>query len=707
MAYQPLSTALSRALALRLNPDSSLLGSGLNLTVSPTASASSRLVLPGIQTIGSQATALGLGFGSSRFLADPENAAFFSSGGGPVVSGGGLIRGSATAHAATSGQNPASSEATAVNIGLGRLDFISRGGGPLRIGTGSEPFAATATAAGRSLLAPETATRLNAQLTAIARVRGLEGEPGADALPAAAIPTVHGQSDNTVRATAVLDADPGPTATAGRAVADARGIEGYRVMALSEPAVTAIVGGDATAVLKLLTAPAPISSSLDLAATAIGIDQALLRGPSVGAVVFRGAGLATLSLPAAFTPQSTQLRSLQGIGISTSTVESNGADTQVLGQGGFAAPGSGGFQPGMDAAGIDRSTILTGSGGDVVIGRIVRETDRGVDANGDGIVSPGVFLDASALQGGEGGFEGIRNSVINTGAGDDLVGIGQREEAPIPGSSASASRIDTGSGNDILLLDRARNSILDGGSGDDVVVVSGVAHDNRLQGGFGDDLVGVAAGDGNRLDGGYGHDQVIGGTGRNTFLQSNAGAALDAAGPDSALGSAGRASGPGPTDPAFAERLTDPGFWSPLSEEKKQTLWNEGTWREGDLSWREDRFANFDAARGDVLELSSSLGSISQTLWDSQGALLGVQGGALLVRDGTPGSQLGVVVGTLQEIRSLGIGSPSLAYATDSRQLMFDADGDWRSGGGLSLGSVSMVDPSALSKASFRFGSGA
>ena len=76
-----------------------------------------------------------------------------------------------------------------------------------------------------------------------------------------------------------------------------------------------------------------------------------------------------------------------------------------------------------------------------------------------------------------------------------------------------------------------------------------------------------------------------------------------------------------------------------------------------------------------------------------------------MVRDGPQTSQIGLVVGSLADIRSLGIGSPSLAYATDTRQLMYDADGDW-SKGSRSLGTVTMADPAALTKSSIQFGSG-
>ena len=63
-----------------------------------------------------------------------------------------------------------------------------------------------------------------------------------------------------------------------------------------------------------------------------------------------------------------------------------------------------------------------------------------------------------------------------------------------------------------------------------------------------------------------------------------------------------------------------------------------------------------------------------------------------------PASAIGVVVGSLEAITHLGVGAPTLAYATDTHQLMYDADGDW-SGGSLSIGSVTLGDAwgSALS----------
>ena len=549
MEFQPITTALSRAVALQLDQGTTYLGGGLQLTIAPSAQASNRVIEPALQPIGSIATALGLGLGSSRFLASPGNAAFFSSPGLSVVTGGGSIDGTAAATANTTGRNNNTADATAVNIGLANLDVISRGGAVLQIGSTAAPLSASAIAASRSLLSPQATPLLAAQLSALATVRGLEGAapdapatlrtelatlrtepstPVGTAAPRgfASLPTFYGQPSAAVKAAATLNLDPGPTATEARAVADAKGIEGYRVFALAPglaatPGTPALVAGIATASLDLVGAPPTPALPAELSATAIGIDRSEVRGPGSGPVVFQGAGLALLNTPALLPPESLNLQSLQGIGIARSDLQSNGGDATVVGGGGFAAPNSGGLLPAMDAAGIDRSTILTGSGNDTVMGRIYTEQQAGVDANGDGVMAPNVFLDASALTGGQGGFDGIRNSVINTGSGNDGVF-----------GSSSGSAIDAGSGNDLIQLDRARTSSLEGGFGNDSVKVTDLALDTSFRGGFGNDTVQVANGDRNRLDGGYGQDLVNGGTAmQTTFIQSNAGAALDAASP--------------------------------------------------------------------------------------------------------------------------------------------------------------------------------
>jgi hypothetical protein len=108
-----------------------------------------------------------------------------------------------------------------------------------------------------------------------------------------------------------------------------------------------------------------------------------------------------------------------------------------------------------------------------------------------------------------------------------------------------------------------------------------------------------------------------------------------------------------------------------------------------------------------VLHLSDTLGSISQELWNTKGAIFGVgRNGDLTVTEASAdgSNRVGLVVGSLADIQKLGIGSPTLAYATDTRQLMFDADGNW-SGGSQSLGTINLASGTNLQRANIQFGS--
>lgn len=75
-----------------------------------------------------------------------------------------------------------------------------------------------------------------------------------------------------------------------------------------------------------------------------------------------------------------------------------------------------------------------------------------------------------------------------------------------------------------------------------------------------------------------------------------------------------------------------------------------------------DTVRNFQAGSdGDILEISNSLASITQELWDTKGALYGVNssGGLTITEASADGSnKVGVVVGTLADIQRLGLGSP-------------------------------------------------
>lgn len=665
---EPMAGTLSRAVALRFAPNSQIqAGMALDLSITPTASASQRN-LQSLQPVDASATALGLGFGNSRFLADPGNHEFFNTPGLSLVTGGGQINGQARATASALGPGAVAADANAINIAIANANLLSRSGDPLRIGSEQNPFLAMATAAGHALQAAEPtvfgADAAAVALQATARVRGLEGTPAADISPT---PSFQGQPIAVVEAVARLNPGTDSSLDEGSgALADAKGLEGYEVMALPGrvgSALVAQVGGVATARLDLPGSIGSADQAPVLLGSAIGIDNSTILGPANGALVVVGKGIASLdngvdaSLQAQAPTAGDELNrvGLEGVGIHRSTVMANGGDVQVIGLGGVASARTLGSGSSADAAGIDASTVWSGAGNDWVEGR--------------SLVT--------------GSFDGIRNSSINTGSGNDQVE-----------GTANSSQIHGGTGNDAIALDRARDCLLDGSFGSDLISLGQGSQANHLQGGFGNDQLVSIGGTGNRLDGGFGQDQLgASDGGGETFVQSNAGAALRAA--DSRT---------------FAERLTDPAFWATLNDTAKQDLWQTGRWMQGGtVAGQVDVMSGFDPGRGDKLEISSSLAGFTQEIWNNQGGLFSFDNGQLVRQQdplAAPGagqvSPIGLVVGTLAEIRSLGIGSPTIAYASDTHQLMFDADGDW-SQGSISMGSVTMANQAAsLQKADIR-----
>ena len=673
----PSVVALSRTLALRFAPDSEFwAGSSLNLTTSPSANATAR-------TIGSpdptsaQAQAFGLGTGASRYYATPENSAYFNSPNLSIYSGGGLIQGNAVATAFASGRGDTNADAQAINVGLANVGYLARFNGKLELGTSANPFTASASAATDSSLAPLVSSPPPlTSLKANAVVRGLEGN-GTQLTP-----VFYGQPNAAVAAEATLNFSTWPIATKAAASADAKGLEGYTIKAVpgGDGNGQASISGEATARLTLKGTPTGAISQLDLSGNAIGIDHSSIFGAPTLNTNVTGLGLALLDVTkTGLTPDQVNLGSLQGIGILASEINTNRGNDWVIGRGGYADFGFSQGTPGLrDAAGIDQSSINTGMGSDTVYGAILNEQDLNLDVNGDGFIQAATFLDASARNPSiQGGFDGIRNSSVNTGLdGDTILG------------SSNNSSLVASLGDDLIDLSRAKDSTLDGGQGNDVISVDQLALNNQLSGDFGDDLLAVTAGDGNRLDGGFGQDVSLGGTGQDAFVQSNAGAAYQAASSD-----------------AFARALTDDLFWSGLSGQQKNDLWATGDYIvAGHTLGSVDTMSNFIAGNaGDTLEVSASLASIDQGLWTSSAtALFDVVGGNLHSLEGGTNTKLGVVVDTLAEIKSLGIGAPSIAYATDTHQLMFDADGDWKQGS-ISLGTVNMSNAADLKKSNFAF----
>ena len=684
MALPPV-IALSRTLALRFAPDSEFwAGSTLNLTTSPSASATGRTVL-GADPTSALAQAFGLGVGASRYYATPENSAYFNSPNLSIYSGGGLIQGNAVANAFASGLGDTNADAQVINVGLANVGYLARFNGKLEIGTGANPvlgisanpFTASASAGTDSALAPLVSdppplTTLNAN----ALVRGLEGNG------AILTPVFYGQPNATVAADATLNFSSWPIGTKATASADAKGLEGYTIKAVpgGDGTGQATISGDATARLTLKGTPSGPLQQLDLSGNAIGIDHSSIFGAPTLNTAVSGLGLALLDASqTALKPADVNLKSLQGIGLLASDINTNGGNDTISGVGGYADFGFSSGTPGLrDAAGIDRSTINTGLGNDTVYGAILNEKEVGLDVNGDGSIASTTFLDASARNPLiAGGFDGIRNSVVNMGLGSDAI-LG----------TSNQSSLDASLGNDVIDLARSKDSNLDGGQGNDVIQVDQLAVGNTFAGGFGNDRLALTAGDGNRLDGGFGQDLIGCGSGQDTVAQSNAGACYDAA-----------------SSTQFASALADDHFWNGLTASQKDDLWSSGNFVVGgQLLGQIDTTSDFVAGvGGDTLELSASLASINESLWQSSAtALFDVVAGSLHALDGGTSTKLGVVVDTLSEIKSLGIGAPSMAYATDTHQLMFDADGDWKQGS-VSLGTVNMTNASDLKKSNFAF----
>ncbi len=688
------TTATSRSVALRFEPDSDLLaGSFLRLTTSPSASATARTI-EGSELTAANATARGIGAGSSRYYEALVDERFFNSLNLSIASGGGLIDGDAVASAFASGRGDTRADALATNVGLANLSYLDRYGGALLIGSNASPLSARASAGTASVLGPLPGTTPTATITANATVRGLEGEADPARLRGGNL-SFYGQPNAAVRAVSELRLANEGVNLRAQGSADAAGIENYTIKAVpfGNGDGSASLSGEASADLRLIGGPVDQGDTVSLNGTAIGNDRSLLYGAPTLDTTITGRGIATVDAASAkaagLQADQVELQQLQGIGISGSQLFTNQGNDLIRGFGGIAAPQLSLAAAGnVDTAGIDATGMYTGLGDDIIFGKILTEIEADFDADGDGILDGSVFLDRSAQDGSIGGFDGLRNSTANTGIGNDLIA-----------GSSNGSHLYTSIGNDAIDLDRAKASSLWGGIGDDLLRIGGAdgrggpSINNVLWGGIGNDILQVGSGDGSVLDGGYGQDVMTGGSGVDRFILSEGGAAILAA-----------------SSSFLGKDLADQPLWANLSPTQKETLWdtgvllnNAGNEQLGSI----DTIRNFQAGDGgDVLEISNSLASVTQELWEQKGAIFGVDAmGSLSVQEASAdgSNRVGIVVGTLADIQRLGMGSPSIAFATDTRQLMFDADGNW-SQGSISLGTVNVASGS-LNKSNFAFGS--
>jgi hypothetical protein len=660
-------------------------GTGIQLQVNPSATATARTI-EGVGPILASATAYGLGAGYSRYYEGLPSPDLFNSPNLFIQSGGGLVQGHAESSARSEGRGDQTASALATNVGLANLTYLDRVGAPLLIGTPSQRFTATAYATNRSALGPTDPTSPpTSNLTANAVVRGVEGS-GSDSTFGTSI---LGQPVANVGAEANLDFCAPEHNLHATGQADAVGIERTLVKAVPNGSGNnaAQIGGDAIATLNLSGGTTATVQKLDLSSTAIGVDHSRIFGAPTLNTTVSGGGLATIKGTAQdgliLDPASARLSDLKGIGIACSEIFTGRGDDAILASGGFAnakgyamAPGS---QP--DAAGIDGSVIATGMGNDLLFGTVLNEVEANEDANGDGVLAAGVFLDRSANDSAfPAGFDGIRNTSFDGGLGNDSVR-----------GSSNGSAFEGAMGNDAIDLDRARNSSLWGGMDNDLLRVNGASENVSYWGSLGNDTLKAGNGSGNKLDGGLGIDISEGGSGTDFFLLGDSAASLTATSNDQTNST-----------------LLSAGYWQSLSDAQKQALWSSGQVRDttGNLIGGVDTINNFQAgAGGDVLEINGALASLTNDLWRNQGAIFSVDNkGALSVQEGSSGSnRIGVVVGTLADIQKMGMCSPNIAFATDTHQLLYDADGDWRKGT-ISMGTLNIAGNGKLSKDNLSFG---
>ena len=303
-----------------------------------------------------------------------------------------------------------------------------------------------------------------------------------------------------------------------------------------------------------------------LSADAVGIGQAEVMISGTGFVDSTGAAtLVVDSAGALMDGQDHAVRAV-GYGVHASTVVSDGnGDTDIIGRGlvdadfGQWAGFTGKELDQFVAMGFNDTTVILGKGNDQVLGVATQNltlSDEFV-STGDGAnalsqtlrQSAGIYKSAVNTGSGddlvEGRVEGtavlddtrgIVESFVDTGSGDDLV-EGRVEGTAVLDDTRCIveSFVDTGTGNDVvrgsiresvvhggsgddrLELSQGYGSIIDGGSGDDRIAIEGISADMQLFGGTGEDI--MIGGTGNdTLSGGTGSDVLRGGKGADTFV---------------------------------------------------------------------------------------------------------------------------------------------------------------------------------------------
>jgi hypothetical protein len=583
----------------------------------------------------------------------------------------GSINGLSEAIAKTTSSNDATTEAVAVNIGLGNLDLESVDSSTINIGTEQNPFEARALATSASNAADVCGCYYGtfSKLKATAIARGIENQLEGNTK------TILGQPVANVAATAHIAPLTTNSAVQGRALADAVALQGVNLTTTPNGNGNglATVVGNATAttgmkgvVPKDLAVPGPHEPALTFFGSAIGIDAGTvdlvgsIEGNMGAKNYIKGSANTVLDVQDdeylvnshVFDEECIET-DLTAIGIRNADITTGSKDDQIIGTAGIQT-GEAILQEDtsdLDLAAIRNTDIRTGLGNDVVVGEITSLPKADV-------------FDTTTSKLAFNGFEGgTKNATVDKDpdinqANTVSTGIGNDS---ISGTGARDYIFEGGIGNDHIDLDNAWNTQLIGGLGNDKLIANGTTENLMLFGDIGRDYLEGGYGDGGHfsgndyIDGGAGIDVSRGNGGSDTFVYSYGPGALN-----------------GTADQYINNELLDEESWSTLSVADKNMILGE--------TERILDFTSGTESSGDVLQLSSSLATITSEQWHAEGVIMT----AAQAENPLYANRIGVVVDSLDNIQQMGSNTRNYAIAVNqdgtNGMVIFDADGNFKDG---------------------------
>lgn len=630
--------------------------------------------------------------------------------------GGGQVDASASATSEAVANGRTLSVARAVNVGVANVRWFDRVGQTLQLGSTAAPFLAeSAASAGNIGLDPSAASfpDASAVLESLATSIGFDGSGSGTTSPGNAI--FAGQPNAVVAATASLDISNVDVRVdaSGTATTTAIGIRDYTIAPTvplplaptslvapsALPSASTQISGVATTRLSVrgrsATAVVPATTQIQLAGEARGIQAATIRTQAAGDATIQGSALAAVGRDGSSSPTGITLNGLTAYGINGSTITGGSSNTDISGSAGMVVDPSLATSGSFDQAGISDTQILLANGNDSIVGTLysVDQLATQLGLSAAEVQAANAFLATQLVDASDAPFAGLRRVYASLGRGDNSVS----------GSSLDSS-FNATAGTNSFSFDRAKGSLVLGGRDTDTVRVSEVSVANGFITADGDDAILLLdasgtpiPGDGNTLIPGRGQDRVANGAGYNTIDQSGYLAATEAA-----------------SSPALAASLATAAsgsFWSSLSTPQKALLWEQGLITDASgVIGKVDAITGFkpgvSGSQQDTLVLNAGLTKVSNAMWANPAttALHVWTGSSWQKQEGY--GPLGILVGPSAQILSLGFGSPFAAYATDTRQLMYDPDGNWSNGGAQSMGSLSLTgNPTTLTKANFTFAS--